>query len=47
MKMNPSTKFGLSTRRVRGGKRVPTASKPKRVQVILPAVIAKTFGVVK
>ena len=44
--MNPSKKFGLSTRRVKGGKKVPQGKTAKRVQVILPAVIAKSFGVV-
>ena len=45
--MNPSSKLGMSTRRVRNGKKVPQGTKTKRVQIVLPAVIAKAFGIAK
>lgn len=45
--MNPSSKFGAKTQRVRGGKKVPQGTKTKRVTVVLPASIARAFGIVK
>ena len=45
--MNPASKHGMSTRRVLGGKKVPQGTKTKRVQIVLPAGIARAFGIVK